>query len=107
MGRKGRDKQGLCFSWPLSPDQGRDKQEGHRGWAGMRKSAVRVRSEDGIPAHMTRERTLLGEERRERCGWGRKEGTYQAQRQCYPPILIIPTGKSLVPKVKRVRELHV
>lgn len=61
MRRYQRDKQRSALHNPAR--QGWDKQEGHRGWAGMRKSAVSVRSGAGMPAHMARERNTLGERR--------------------------------------------
>lgn len=68
MRRDKRDKP--CSALHDPAIQGWDKQEGHRGWAGMRKSAVSVRSGAGMPAHMATERNTGGGEE-----GGCKEGT--------------------------------
>lgn len=48
--RDERDQQSIALYNPAR--EGGDKQEGHRGGAGMRKSAVSLRSGAGMPVHM-------------------------------------------------------
>lgn len=60
MRRDEWDKQSCALHNPAG--QGWDKQEGHRGRASMRKSAVSVRSGAGMPAHMAGERNAGGGE---------------------------------------------
>lgn len=44
-------------------DRGEINRRGRRGWVGMRKSAVSVRSGAGMPAHMAGESSSAGERR--------------------------------------------
>lgn len=60
MRRDEQDQQSIAL---YNPGRGGgDKQEGHRGGAGMRKSAVSVRSGAGMPVHMAGERNARGGE---------------------------------------------
>lgn len=60
MRRDEQDQQSIALYNPAR--EGGDKQEGHGGGAGMRKSAVSLRSGAGMPVHMARERNAGGGE---------------------------------------------